>query len=72
MKDVIWEGRGTNHVGLLVTSQTVFTEGLIQAAVRGETIDSLLQRKMIAFLRGSEFDILLSAIGSAEVDKNNR
>lgn len=49
MKDVIWEGRGTNHVGLLVTSQTVFTERLIQAAVRGETIDSLLQRKIIAF-----------------------
>lgn len=49
MKDVIWEGRGTNHVGLLVASQTVFTERLIQAAVRGETIDSLLQRKMIAF-----------------------
>lgn len=42
MKDVIWEGQNTNHGGLLVTTQTVFTERLVQAAVGGETIDSLL------------------------------
>lgn len=39
MKDVIWEGRNTNHGGLLVTIQTVFTERLVQADLRGETID---------------------------------
>lgn len=46
MKDVIWKGPGTNHGGLLVTSQTVFTKRLVQAALRGETIDSLFYRKM--------------------------
>ena len=46
MEDVIREGPNTNSGDLSVSTQTAFTKRLVQAALRGEMTDSLLQRNM--------------------------
>lgn len=65
-------GAQHNRDGLLVTTQTVFTEKLYQAAIRGEIIDSLLRREKQYIYREASLTSCSQSSGSEEEDKNNK
>lgn len=65
-------GAQHNRGGLSVTTQTVFTEKLYQAAVRGEIIDSLLRREKQYIYREVSLTSCSQSSGSEEEDKNNK